>query len=69
MWTEGAIGHLPSAIRGLTSTLRSLFGMPDYERYVQHQRAHHPGQPEMSEREFCESELKRKYEGGGGRCC
>jgi uncharacterized short protein YbdD (DUF466 family) len=43
--------------------------MPDYPRYLAHQRAHHPECRVMSEREFVRAELERKYDGGGPRCC
>jgi uncharacterized short protein YbdD (DUF466 family) len=47
----------------------ALFGMPDYARYLRHQQARHPGSPVLTEREFIAAELRRKYDGGGPRCC
>ncbi len=73
MRTDGAqgTGHRPRV--GLLSAvgrrLTALFGMPDYTRYLEHQRTHHPTQPVMSEQEFVRCELERKYAGGGARCC
>ena len=70
---SGAAAAGPPATRSIRASvirsLASLFGMPDYARYLAHQHAHHPGEPVMGEREFCEAELRRKYEGGGARCC
>lgn len=75
---SSAISDQPSAIRRFIAKLRpmadgrwlmALFGMPEYRRYVDHQRTHHPGCPVMSEREFVRAELERKYAGGGARCC
>jgi uncharacterized short protein YbdD (DUF466 family) len=61
MWTD----LLLSVVRSLST----LFGMPDYARYVEHQHRCHPEAPVLSEREFVQSELERKYAGGGARCC
>lgn len=76
MRIKSAIRSRLSAIglrfKGLIADRRwpmALFGMPDYPRYLQHQRAHHPGQPVMSEREFVRCELERKYGDGPTRCC
>jgi len=49
--------------------LRRLFGMPEYQRYLDHHDRCHPGSVAMTEREFVRTELERKYAGGGGRCC
>lgn len=76
MWSRSAISYRLSAIgRGAARLIAdsrwpiALFGMPDYPRYLEHQRAHHPDRPVMSEKEFVRCELERKYAGGGARCC
>lgn len=76
MRSKSAIGHQPSAIGLLWKRLMAdgrwlmtLFGMPDYARYLAHHDRCHPGTPAMTEREFVHAELERKYAGGGGRCC
>jgi uncharacterized short protein YbdD (DUF466 family) len=47
-----------------------MVGLPDYERYVSHNRTRHPGKPVMSRAEFVAERTTRRYEGGGsGRCC
>lgn len=76
MWTRSAISHQLSAIGSRLGKVMTdgrwpiaLFGMPDYPRYLAHQRAHHPAEPVMSEKEFVRCELERKYAGGGSRCC
>ena len=53
----------------LAAQLRRLFGMPDYQRYLDHQRRCHPAEEVQTEREYVRGELERKYAGGGGRCC
>ncbi len=47
-----------------------VFGIPDYERYLAHRAAHHPGEAVLTRREFCAQAIDRKYcSGGGARCC
>jgi len=53
----------------LGSWLSALFGMPDYQRYLEHHARHHGEAPVLSEKEFVRLELERKYAGGAGRCC
>ena len=53
----------------LAAPLRRVFGMPDYQAYLEHQARCHAGAPVLSEKEFVRTELERKYAGGGGRCC
>jgi uncharacterized short protein YbdD (DUF466 family) len=42
--------------------------MPDYEAYLAHVRAHHPGMPAISEREFFDRFVEARS-GGVTRCC
>jgi uncharacterized short protein YbdD (DUF466 family) len=56
--------------RRALSIIKTVFGMPDYDRYVEHRRECHPGVPVLSPSEFYAEHLKRRYEGGGPtRCC
>ena len=51
---------------------RMLVGMPDYDNYVAHQKAHHPDAPVMSRTEFFRNRQDSRYGGGVGkisRCC
>ena len=66
--------HRKAAARqALFSRLRSAFkqitGMPDYERYLAHARERHPDCPLLSEREFYDQFIARRYGGGATRCC
>jgi uncharacterized short protein YbdD (DUF466 family) len=45
--------------QSLCSACRQVFGMPDYERYLEHAAQLHPGAPVLS----------RRYGQGVGRCC
>jgi uncharacterized short protein YbdD (DUF466 family) len=50
------------------SVIRTILGVPNYQRYVAHVRAAHPGEEPLSEKEF----FKRQLEGRakpGARCC
>jgi len=48
-----------------------MVGIPDYETYVTHRRAHHPGEPVMSYTEFFHERQKARYASEKGRlgCC
>jgi len=56
--------------RRVRETASLMIGLPDYERYAAHVRAHHPGRPVMNRAEFVAERTARRYEGrGAGRCC
>jgi uncharacterized short protein YbdD (DUF466 family) len=55
--------------RQLLRLVRRILGMPDYEAYVAHLRAVHPGCPLPSERQYFEEFVRAKYSGGPTRCC
>jgi uncharacterized short protein YbdD (DUF466 family) len=54
---------------GIRQVCMQLFGIPDYERYVAHAKAHHPDAPVLSRREFFAQAIDRKYGKSGPRCC
>jgi uncharacterized short protein YbdD (DUF466 family) len=56
---------LSSIARGL----RAMLGAPDYERYVAHMCAAHPGRQPMSREEFQCERLESRYNKPGSRCC
>ena len=56
--------------RYLCSACRQVFGMPDYERYLTHAAARHPGGPVLTRGDFFAQAIERKYgKGAGARCC
>jgi len=58
--------------RRAVQTARLMVGIPDYDTYVAHRRAHHPQEPVMSYAEFFRERQKARYGGEGGRigrCC
>ncbi|MBX6353570.1 MAG: YbdD/YjiX family protein [Thermoflavifilum sp.] len=57
-------------MRRASTEIKTIFGMPNYERYLEHHRKVHPDQPVMSEREYYLHCLKERYESGKvSRCC
>ncbi len=58
--------------RGVTSSARLMCGVPDYERYVAHRQALHPGEPVMNYEDFFRERQASRYGVNGGkisRCC
>jgi uncharacterized short protein YbdD (DUF466 family) len=56
-------------VRTLRQGCRQVFGIPDYERYLAHMAAHHPGEALLSRRDFFVQSIDRKYGKSGPRCC
>ena len=56
--------------RWAVQTARLCCGVPDYDAYVRHLRAHHPERTVPSYAEFFRERQAARYSGGGGgRCC
>lgn len=57
--------------RYLGQAMRLMVGVPDYDTYVAHMKATHPGQPVMSYEAFFRERQEARYGGKGriGRCC
>lgn len=49
--------------------LRAIIGAPDYERYLAHMRAAHPGDAPLPPDEFARRRLAERYDRPGSRCC
>jgi uncharacterized short protein YbdD (DUF466 family) len=58
-------GNLRAALRAV----RQIVGAPDYERYLEHHAACHPGQAPLSAREYYADFVRRRFGGGPPRCC
>ena len=52
----------------LKRTARLMVGVPEYETYVRHREAAHPGEPVMSRGEFYAERAEKRF-GGVSRCC
>jgi uncharacterized short protein YbdD (DUF466 family) len=46
-----------------------MLGAPDYERYLEHVAAEHPGCSPMSRDEFEKERMENRYSKPGSRCC
>jgi len=55
--------------RHVRGVLRQLVGVPDFDRYLEHRRLCHPGEPTLSEREFHARAVERRYGAGRPGCC
>ncbi|HEX9310508.1 MAG TPA: YbdD/YjiX family protein [Gemmatimonadaceae bacterium] len=53
----------------ITSAIRAVLGVPDYDRYLTHMRSAHPGDRVMSETEFRHTWMNDRYNRPGTRCC
>jgi uncharacterized short protein YbdD (DUF466 family) len=52
----------------IAAIIRRILGVPDYERYLAHVQAAHPGQIPMTEEEFFRERLEGRAK-PGSRCC
>ena len=52
----------------LTQTARLMVGVPEYEAYVRHREAAHPGEPVMTRAQFYAERAEKRF-GGVSRCC
>lgn len=62
-------GSLTDAMSAIAATMRSIIGVPDYERYLEHMRRRHPAETPMRLEEFEQMRLTDKYLRPGARCC
>ena len=60
---------LRRAWSALVRTARLAVGVPDYDAYVAHVRAHHPGGVPMDRATFFGERLRARYGRGRARCC
>ena len=59
----------PSAVARALAVLRRVIGVPDYDAYLAHMRAHHPACAVLSPDEFLAERMRDKYDRPGHRCC
>lgn len=60
---------LRSALRRLRQAAHLAVGLPDYEQYLAHRRAFHPGEPPLSYEAFFRECQAARYRRGSSRCC
>ncbi|MED4601349.1 CstA-like transporter-associated (seleno)protein [Paenibacillus validus] len=52
------------------ATIKVIFSIPDYEKYLKHQQERHPHETPLTEKEFYMLSLHERYESGKiNRCC
>lgn len=61
--------RLRAAFALAAATLRAAAGVGDYEAYLRHQHALHPGAPVLSREEFFRKRQDARYRRGATRCC
>ena len=58
--------------KALRDGARLMIGVPDYDAYLRHMRAHHPSEKPMDYEAFFRNRQDARYGGkgkGGFRCC
>jgi uncharacterized short protein YbdD (DUF466 family) len=53
----------------LARVVRRVIGVPDYDAYLAHMQAHHPGIAPLDAGSFARDALSRRYDRPGSRCC
>jgi len=61
--------HPRGLVARISHAVRAILGVPDYARYLAHQRAKHPDATPLSREEFSRERERARYEGTGSRCC
>jgi uncharacterized short protein YbdD (DUF466 family) len=70
--TETVAARARFVCEAVTRTARLMVGVPDYDNYVAHRQANHPGQAVMTYEEFFRERQEARYAVGKGRfrgCC
>ena len=64
-------GRYAALWAGAAQMARLMVGIPDYDTYVAHRRATHPGEAVMTYEEFFAERQAARYAVGNGRfrCC
>ena len=63
------LAQVRESLRRVGIVVRRVIGAPDYERYLSHVSACHPGAIPMTREEFERSRLEDRYSRPGQRCC
>jgi len=69
MTSREILSETRDRISRAANVVRRIIGVPDYDRYVAHTRAHHPECALMTREEFIQQRLVDKYSRPGSRCC
>jgi uncharacterized short protein YbdD (DUF466 family) len=63
------VARVRSALRRITTAIHVACGIPDYDAYVAHVRAHHPDVLPKPYSEFFRERQAARYGRGRSRCC
>jgi uncharacterized short protein YbdD (DUF466 family) len=63
------ISKLRASLVRAATVLRTVIGVPDYERYLTHVRASHPDVTPLSRDQFLAQCAADRYDRPGSRCC
>jgi uncharacterized short protein YbdD (DUF466 family) len=55
--------------RQAKAAIKVIFNIPDYDKYMKHQRDCHPEQTSLTEKEYYMECLKERYESGKIKGC
>ena len=69
MRTPTAGDRVRERLRAMACVLRRVIGVPDYDRYLAHERAHHPERTPLTREAFMCERLESRYAKPGARCC
>lgn len=61
--------RVAEALARAARVVRRVIGAPDYECYLEHVRAVHPGALPLTRDEFVREAAARRYGKGASRCC
>lgn len=68
MRSESTMGAR-ARVERVAKVIRRIIGVPDYDAYLAHVNAHHPGCTPMSREEFTQQRMNDRYSRPGNRCC
>jgi uncharacterized short protein YbdD (DUF466 family) len=61
---------IKKSCRAIAYYLNEMAGVPNYNRYLDHLKKHHPDQPPMTRAEFYRQAIDERYGSGDiRRCC
>jgi uncharacterized short protein YbdD (DUF466 family) len=63
------IARLRQLLGASARVLRAIAGVPDYDRYVAHMHARHPGTAPLPIGDFLAERQRERFERPGSRCC
>ena len=61
--------RLADRLESVARVVRTILGVPDYERYLKHMCSHHPSEQPLSRDEFLRERQEDRYSRPGSRCC